>query len=361
MVGFDFELEQATPEWLTSILTENGFLAEGKVSSVKKEATLPGAGNASNFFSLKVEYAEGSLGYLPSSIIMKMQRREFYDVTHKEMDFYEDAMEQRSPLPILTCYGTEKSPATKQGYLLLEDLTHTHHPIHAVSSLSQEEAEEAAERAVIEAIEALAKVHAYGWNHQRFEGSVAETFSEEGMRNVYRPLEEQYPPFVNAAGDRLSERRREIYDRVMARLPEVLGRRYSSTKRLTICHGDCHLGNFLFPNETERGRCILLDWQNVTIGWGVADLSYMIALNMSSEERRAAEMPILKLYLEELQKKDIDYTWEDLQTDYRICIISNLLTPVWQHSAGVASSTWRGNLERGFAAFEDLDCLELLS
>jgi hypothetical protein len=87
----------------------------------------------------------------------------------------------------------------------------------------------------------------------------------------------------------------------------------------------------------------------------------MIALNMSSEDRRAVEMSILRLYFEELQSQEIDYTWEDLQTDYRICIVSNLLTPVWQHSARVVSSTWRSNLERGFAAFEDLDCLELLS
>ncbi len=114
MVRFDFEKEQATPEWLTSILTENGFLTKGKVSSVEQKATLPGAGNASDFFSLKVEYAEGCLGHLPPNIIMKMQKQKFYDIAEKEMDFYEDAMKQRIPLPILTCYGTEKSPATKQ-------------------------------------------------------------------------------------------------------------------------------------------------------------------------------------------------------------------------------------------------------
>jgi len=360
MVRFDFKTERVTPEWLTSVLTGNGFLTQGQVSSVGQKATLSGAGNASSFFSLEPNYTEGSSGRLPPSIIMKMMKPKFYDITQKEIDFYVDAMGDSLPLPILTCYGTEKSPDTKQGYLLLEDLTGTHHTIHAILSLGKDGTQDAIKNAVNQAIKTLAKVHAYGWNHERIRGLASEYFCEEGLRNAYRPLREKYPQFVDAAGDLLSERRREIYDLVLDGLPEILGRRYSSTERLTICHGDCHLGNFLFPNQKDRGECILLDWQDVTVGWGAADLSYMIALNSSPEERREAEMPILQLYLRELQEQDTDYTWEDLQTDYRFCVISNLLIPVNQYFARVVSSTWRPNIERGFAAFDDLDCLELL-
>lgn len=133
MDKFDFRKKEATPEWLTSVLLENGFLSKGEVTSIEQEITLSGAGAASTFFSLKINYSQESLGNLPSNIIMKMMKPIFYDITHKEIDFYDDAMNTKVPLPLLTCYGTEKSPETKQGCLLLEDLTSTHHPIQGVT------------------------------------------------------------------------------------------------------------------------------------------------------------------------------------------------------------------------------------
>jgi len=362
MGKFDFKKKQATPEWLTSILVKNGFLSKGEVSSIEQEieTTLSDIANASTFFSLKVNYSQESLGHLPSKILMKMMKPIFYDITQKEIDFYDDAMNTKVPLPLLTCYGTEKSPDIKQGYLLLENLTQTHHPIQAMLSLSQNQIEDAIKEAIAEAITVLAKVHAYWWNHSNFGESTSETHSGEGVRNAIRALENLYPQFADFLGDDLSEKRRKVYDLVFEKLPVLLGSRLSSTKRLTLLHGDAHLGNFLFPNHKNEGQCILLDWQNWEIGWGVKDLSYMITLNMSPEDRRTAERPILKFYLEELQKQQIDYIWEELETDYRICVIYNLLIPVMQYFVHVSSSIWRPNIERGFDAFEDLDCLELL-
>lgn len=353
MDKFDFKKKQATPEWLTSVLLENGFLSKGEVTSIEQEITLSGAGAASTFFSLKINYSQESLGNLPSNIIMKMMKPIFYDITHKEIDFYDDAMNTKVPLPLLTCYGTEKSPETKQGCLLLEDLTSTHHPIQGVT-------QDQGEAAIKAAITVLAKVHAYWWNHSSFGESTSETHSEEGVRNAILQLEKLYPQFADFLGDGLSEKRKKTYDLVFEKLPELLGSRLSSTKRLTLIHGDAHLGNFLFPNQKGEGQCILLDWQNWETGWGARDLSYMIALNMPPEIRQMVEKPILKFYLEEIQKQQIDYIWKGLQTDYRICVISNLLIPVGQYFAKVSSSIWRPNIERGFAAFEDLDCLELL-
>ena len=87
MDKFDFEKKQATPEWLTSILVKNGFLSKGKVSSIEQETTLSDSTFISTFFSLKVKYSQKSVGTLPSKILMKIIKSEFYDWGQKEVDF----------------------------------------------------------------------------------------------------------------------------------------------------------------------------------------------------------------------------------------------------------------------------------
>ncbi len=216
MDKFDFEKKQATPEWLTAVLLKNGFLSKGEVISIEQEITLSGAGAASTFFSLKINYSQESLGNPPSNIIMKMMKPEFYDITHKEIDFYDDAMNTKVPLPLLTCYGTEKSPETKQGCLLLEDLTQTHHPI-------QEVTQDQGEAAIKEAITVLAKVHAYWWNHSSFGESASETHSEEGVRNAIQQLEKLYPQFADFLRDGLSEKKKRRMTSYSKSCPNSLG------------------------------------------------------------------------------------------------------------------------------------------
>jgi hypothetical protein len=69
------------------------------------------------------------------------------------------------------------------------------------------------------------------------------------------------------------------------------------------------------------------------------------------------EYPLLTLYFEEMQKQNIDYAWNEFWTDYRVCVIFNLLVPVYQYSMlDIPPSIWWPHMERGFAAFEDLNC-----
>ena len=96
MDKFDFENKQATPEWLTSMLVKNGFLAKGEVSSIEQEVSKSiGSTFFATFFSLKVNYSQGSVGRLPSKLLMKMIQPECYDIGLKEVDFY-DAIIRRS-------------------------------------------------------------------------------------------------------------------------------------------------------------------------------------------------------------------------------------------------------------------------
>ncbi len=96
MDKFDFEKKQATPEWLTSILVKNGFLSKGKVSSIEQEISQSiGSTITSTFFSLKVNYSKESSSLLPSKILMKMIKPEFYDGGQREIDFYDAVVNTR--------------------------------------------------------------------------------------------------------------------------------------------------------------------------------------------------------------------------------------------------------------------------
>jgi|TARA_B100002003_G_C14121025_1_gene539190 hypothetical protein len=88
----------------------------------------------------------------------------------------------------------------------------------------------------------------------------------------------------------------------------------------------------------------------------------MIALYCYPEHRQRSEQELLKSYFEELAKEQIEYSWDELLIDYRVYAAVNVLRPIGQYShGGFVPMIWWNHLERSFAAFEDLGCMELLS
>ncbi len=352
MVNFDFETNQATPEWLTSVLSRNGFLLNVRVLSIEQTKFAAGA-FISNFVSLRVTYSPGSLGSKPQKIILKAIKPELVESEkHRELNFYNLVFDIQTELPLLTCFGTEICPETNQYCLLLEDLTTTHHQSPSPIPPHQSECEEA--------IAVLASIHAYWWGHPPFDDSVFVRPSENQINGYFQYCASVfYPKFFDFLGDRLPENRRKIYELVFKKAPKLFWDRISPYEKQTLTHGDAHFLNFLYPNN-EKDRCVIFDWQSCGIRIGAKDLAYMIAFQWYRERRQRMELPLLKHYHIELLKRQIHYTWEDLLYDYRVFVITNLLYPVEWHFFSYPPRVWWDRLEKGFAAFEDLDCLELL-
>lgn len=119
--------------------------------------------------------------------------------------------------------------------------------------------------------------------------------------------------------------------------------------------------NFLFPHDLEKDTVRLIDWQSSEVGIGPADLAYMMALHWFPERRASLEVPLLRRYHTRLTESGITaYSWENCWYNYRLSAINNLLIPVWQWFVKLPASLWWHHLERGFLAFEDLQCAELL-
>jgi len=59
-------------------------------------------------------------------------------------------------------------------------------------------------------------------------------------------------------------------------------------------------------------------------------------------------------------QSELSATFEALWRDYRLSVLSQITTPVWQAAHGIGPWIWWYNYERVMAAVEDLDCLEFL-
>jgi len=305
------------------------------------------------FVSLRVTYSPGSLGAKPPKIILKAIKPELVESEkHRELNFYNSVFDIQTELPLLTCFGTEICPETNQYCLLLEDLTTTHHQSQYPIPPLHDESEGA--------ITALAVMHAFWWNHPRFGDSIFVRPLENQININFQYCSSVYPKFVDYLGDRIPKKRKKIYQLIFEKAPKIIWNLLSNHRKQTVTHGDAHFWNFLYPNNKEDNRCVLFDWQSWGIGIGAKDLAYMIALQLYRERRQRMELPLLKHYHNELLKRQIHYTWEDLIADYRVFVITNLLYPVEWHSYSYPPRVWWDRLEKGFSAFEDLDCMELL-
>ena len=62
----------------------------------------------------------------------------------------------------------------------------------------------------------------------------------------------------------------------------------------TIIHGDTHIGNLFL----DRGRVGFLDWGIINVNTPMRDISYLMTMAMSIEDRRTHERDLLRFYLD---------------------------------------------------------------
>jgi len=370
-VFFDFDTDKASADWLTSILAKNGFLNNGKVSSVQQTASQLGQGSAASFYNLSLTYSDDSSGPCPTHMLLKVAKpgasqgfeniietfaayhmiaqNQRDELLHKEPLFYEAARGSASPLPFMTCYGSDIDREGRQNCLLLEDLSDRYQePFFPLPP-----SEEVCNRTV----QALAKIHAYWWNDDRFGSDtsfpqISDTLIDDAVGIYGKTLD----TFKGNAGDGLSVTRRDLLDRVITILPRLLKTRFSGAD-VTLIHGDAHHWNVLSHKKTSE--TIIYDWQTWHVDYGAHDLAYMMAIGWFRERRQRFEHSMLKRYHETLTAAGIDFTLDQLLADYRLSITRHLLTPILLSNL-VHPAVWWPQIDRVFTAFEDWECDELL-
>ena len=301
-------------------------------------------GIASNFYDAKLAYSQGSTGHRPENIVVKESL--VGDRGRSEVNFYEKVKGEES-LPLPEYFGYIEISNTEPLCLLFGNLSASHFQTKWPVIPNMRECRLA--------VAALARMHANWWGRPD-EDQVPTSDSLD--REIQR-LKTFYPDYIEFVGEYLSGKHRHVYSLVFDKLAEIRGNR-SGDANLTMAHTDPHFWNFLYPKDTDRNHCVLFDWPLWRIGFCGDDLAYMIALHLYPEHRRRFEPILLHVYLENLNRDHVDYSWDDLQLDYRLGVINGLLMPLQEFAWKVPPDDWLPKLEKAFAAFDDLDCLSLL-
>src|SRR5262249_15117216 len=208
-------------------------------------------------------------------------------------------------------------------------------------------------------IRARARFYAHWWDDARLGVSVGTWLPADD--SWLKQFAEAFARFADRMGDGLPPERRRLYERLIDAGPR-LNRRYHSHRDLTIVHGDAHVWNIFLPRADGSDDLRMFDWDCWRVDVATDDLAYMMAMHWYPDRRRRVERPLLDAYHAELLAHGVTrYDRRALDDDYRLSVLWQIATPVWQANYNIPPVIWWNNLERIFLAVEDLGCRELLA
>ena len=344
----------ANPEHLTAALRKSGLLVNARVGEVVVESSR--ATVLSEITRLSLTY-DGDASGAPRTVILKTGLPERlgdanWEAGRQEVAFYDEVAAAKPDQQVLRCFEAAWDADTRAWHLLLEDLTDTHFIATAWPLPPTMEQCESI-------IRARARFHAAWWDEPRLGQSIGSWQDEATMRGNLRAFEEKLSQFTDRFGDLLPRERRTFYRRLIdAGLP--LHTHHRSHRNMTIIQGDSHVWNNFLPRDGSHDVRIF-DWDCWRVDVAADDLAYMLALHWYPDRRRDMERPLLDCYHAALLESGITgYDRAALAEDYRLAVLWQTATPIWQAMSNIPPVVWWNNLERIFLAVDDLDCRELL-
>lgn len=167
-----------------------------------------------------------------------------------------------------------------------------------------------------------------------------------------RTLGEVFAPAVEIFIDRFAAELSDEDKRTLRETAEhvaawVVGR----SERFCLVHGDYRLDNLLFP--PGDGGAIAVDWQTLSLGHPVRDLSFLLGTGLLPADRAARERDLVARYHTALTGYGVkDYSLEECFDDYRFAAVQGPLITVLGCAYG--TPTERG--DRMFLAMARRSC-----
>lgn len=354
-------LDQLTPEWLTSVLCERGFLDEGRVTSVSREILGDGEGFLGVIARMTLVYDRAAPN-APRTLVAKLPQAanramgEMMGAYERENLFYEELAPHvplRTPLLYYSAFdrdrGSEQQSKImafvdripvglaqttigvgkwiagrkKRRYILLmEDL--------AAARLGDQVAGGSpgdCERLLA----AVAPAHAAFWGGDALQDQfwvVPQSIDLRMRYGMFRQARERfterYAALIEAGLGRvidwMSDHGLELTRKLFIGSPE------------TILHCDLRLDNVFFEDgpsdHTSRsGGVIVFDWQLVRRGPAAYDVAYFLSGALAPEIDAVTERELLRGYHERLLAGGVkDYDFASLESDYGRGLLAVLQT-----------------------------------
>ena len=345
-------LDDATPAWLGDVL----HVKVANISSTANDAF------NSSIAHLNVKYSEPV--DLPSRLILKLNNDH---AGQYEIQFYRFAENiDLSMMP--RRLGMEYDSSTGFSFLLLEDISDSHMtPIRRDQLLALNGVPDMEQLEMI--VDAVAGFHAAFWEQPSL-GSVSDTTE---MRSWYRDDDfhakhverrrNEWAKFLELYRDELPKEWITLGESILESLPKLfesrIKPRLSPRRALTMSQGDCYLTQFLVPRE-GFGQAYLIDFQDACVNFPTFDLVFMFATFWTHEQRAGIEQKLLHRYLDTLTTHGIDYDWDLLCDDYRLCLSYMFFDAVWNATSGSRREYWKPKLSCLIAAYQDWKCGDLI-
>ena len=313
---------QVTPTWLTQLLREKGCLTMGEVVKVTQKERYD---MFSTSIVLEAAYSSDASEATPERFFLKMSQPETQPLNNREVMFYTQVAIMMPESPAVRCYDAAYDAEAGSYHLLLEDVSQTHFSVTHPLPPPRFQAEQM--------VDLLARFHAFWWDHPRLGEDAGALVTDCFIKNYIKLVENKFEQFVDFMGDRLSSKRKKMYEQAFARHPTLLIERIVNQKHITFVHGDAHTWNFLLPKADNDGRIYLIDWHTFDFEpqcWlGAGDLAYMICHYWYPERRQELEKELLGRYYRRLLEYGVaDYSWNALWYDYKLSAILSLYIPV---------------------------------
>jgi len=337
-----YTTDEITSEWLTEVLYQNGVLSKGKVVSHnwRRDKSTP---FSNRIVFIDLIFSEDANASALNSVVYKSQESE------KEYFFYTELLKVSPNIPVIDCYFSQFDTNRKCSILLFPDISGSHGQTQWPIPPIDDECEKA--------IVALAQLHAAWWEHSQLCDAKKKLRGENSWKKRYQDAVNLLPKFLDYLGERISSKRRAVFERIIPVVEQTLNHR----RTVTLIHGDAHCWNFMFSSGEIKDDVKILDWNLWDVGAPSDDLAYMMGLHWYPERRQRLEMRLLKMHHSTMVEKGVrDYRLEDLWEDYRLSCIRNMFIPVWQWAQGIHPSVWWFHHERSFLTYDDLGCEELL-
>ncbi|MGQ4618657.1 phosphotransferase [Nocardia sp. R7R-8] len=347
-----FDLPGLSPDALTTILRRRHKLP-GRVAAVHTEPF--GTGQVASCLRLTLTFA-GDRGDAPEALVGKFASddptsREVGTAAGlyaRELGFYR---ELAPTLAIRTpkLYHADSSDDGRFA-LLLEDVS----PAVVVDQLDGC----SPDRAEI-AIRQAAALHASSWGRAELR--------EVPWLNSFRTVLDATVQFLPDFHDRFRSTYADLVDANILEVADKLVTTIPSWHRLTsdgyaLWHHDFRPDNLLFDANGGADPLVVVDWQTVSYGPAVADVSYFLGCGLSVEDRRTHERDLVGIYHDALVRAGVGgLTFDDCWASYLDHAVTAMFMAV--HACVRVARTERGDamwaswLERAATQITDHDVL----
>jgi len=350
-------LDEIDAQWLTGAMRAAGTLNGGRVAAVERETC--GTGQLADSYRFTLHHEPPGSG--PATVVGKFpsddatsrafgQQSGYY---RNEIRFYEELAPSLSvalPTPIHAALATNETDFV----LLMEDLS----PARVVDQLVGCTPDEAAL-----VMEQAARLHAGSWKS----AELAAVGWLQGTASSFVGVTDNFPQTTRTFAETFGDLVPEADVAQAARLNEHLDTwKAIFTASRCLWHSDLRADNLLFDAQDGTVPVAVLDWQGVGYGCGTIDVAYFLGTSLTTEDRRAHERDLVRLYHRALVAHGVeDYDAETCWEDYRILAIHGLQVGVFGVGAVKRSARgdemWRTWIERAAAQTRDLDSFPALA